>query len=222
MLYYFCTRRKDLAGFVTDGEVRRKQKGIHLWTSLDRAKKNCAGALLVVDSWQLPDVGIHADTSTRMVESVPAAAICNLDPYAPLRPVTAAGGITVRRFENQEPEVLLILRRGVWDLPKGKRHKGETIETCALREVREEVGIIELYKHTGLGTTVHGYRDGEYYRVKTTHWFLMTTPESVFTPQIQEEIEEVAWFTWTEAKQKIGYETLRILMETIETEILIQ
>ena len=51
--------------------------------------------------------------------------------------------------------MLLIFRRGVWDLPKGKRDAGETIEACALREVREEIGVGELRLARELGTTVH-------------------------------------------------------------------
>ncbi len=60
------------------------------------------------------------------------------------KPVTAAGGLV----ENEKGEVLLIFRRGKWDLPKGKLDPGETIEQCAVREVEEETGLknIELKK----------------------------------------------------------------------------
>ena len=38
-----------------------------------------------------------------------------------------------------------------------------------------------------LGTTLHGYeRDGAYH-VKTTHWYLMQTPENDFEPETEEE-----------------------------------
>ncbi len=38
-------------------------------------------------------------------------------------------------------EILMIFRRGKWDLPKGKLDKGESLEACALREVEEETGL---------------------------------------------------------------------------------
>ena len=54
-----------------------------------------------------------------------------------LKSIIAAGGIVM----NKNNEVLLIHRRGKWDLPKGKLDCGETIEDTAVREVSEEVGI---------------------------------------------------------------------------------
>ncbi|RYY61096.1 MAG: NUDIX domain-containing protein, partial [Chitinophagaceae bacterium] len=55
--------------------------------------------------------------------------------------VIPAGGGLVRTPDN---EYLLIHRRGKWDLPKGKLDEGETIEECAIREVEEETGVINL------------------------------------------------------------------------------
>src|SRR5687767_12904031 len=43
--------------------------------------------------------------------------------------IPAAGGLVY----NQDKELLLIFRRGKWDLPKGKLDAGETLEACALR-----------------------------------------------------------------------------------------
>ena len=54
--------------------------------------------------------------------------------------VIAAGGLVT----NDKNELLIMFRRGKWDLPKGKLDEGETIEACALREVREETGIEHL------------------------------------------------------------------------------
>ena len=48
------------------------------------------------------------------------------------------GGGLVR---NKSGEILLIFRRGKWDLPKGKLDDNESILECAIREVREETGL---------------------------------------------------------------------------------
>ncbi len=44
---------------------------------------------------------------------------------------------------NQYNEVLLIFRKNLWDLPKGKIEFYETLEKAALREVVEETGVLE-------------------------------------------------------------------------------
>lgn len=164
-------------------------------TTLAAAAAACTGRIAVFDADRLAAEG-------------PAAAVANLSPYRPPKPVTAAGGYVVRRGAAG-PEVLLIHRRGVWDLPKGKLDAGETVEACALREVREEVGIAALRLVRPLGTTIHGYPEKQKYRVKTTHWFLMMTPETAFTPQAEEDITAVAWTAWAEAGARLGFESLR-------------
>ena len=54
--------------------------------------------------------------------------------------IKAAGGFVV----NDEDQLLMIHRRGAWDLPKGKIEPGETPEKAAIREVGEECGIDQM------------------------------------------------------------------------------
>jgi 8-oxo-dGTP pyrophosphatase MutT (NUDIX family) len=107
----------------------------------------------------------------------------------------------------------------VWDLPKGHRDPGEALDACAAREVREEVGINHLRVRRPLGTTVHGYPDGDTYAVKTTHWFLMRTPERTFEPERGEGIRRVAPARWAVARRHIGYDTLRRHMDAVEATV---
>ena len=37
----------------------------------------------------------------------------------------------------------------------------------------------------------------------------MTTSEKVFSPQLEEDIDEIAWVPWSRAQRIVGYPTLR-------------
>jgi 8-oxo-dGTP pyrophosphatase MutT (NUDIX family) len=106
------------------------------------------------------------------------------------KPVTAGGGIVT----NDANQLLLIYRRGKWDLPKGKQDEGEDIATTALREVREETGLAQLTIEPQAGETWHIYvQDGERL-LKHTVWFLMRAGVTeALVPQHEEGIEEVRW-----------------------------
>jgi 8-oxo-dGTP pyrophosphatase MutT (NUDIX family) len=105
-------------------------------------------------------------------------------------PVQAAGGLV----ENEGGGLLFIYRRKKWDLPKGKLDKGETLEHCALREVREETGLAKLQVKKSLLATYHTYDESGKHFLKETHWFLMkATGNQSLTPQTEEQIEKLEW-----------------------------
>ena len=104
--------------------------------------------------------------------------------------IQAAGGLV----QNKAGEVLLIFRRGKWDLPKGKLDEGEDLEQCAIREVEEETGITSLQTQGPLCITYHTYYQDGRHILKESHWYLMqTNKDQVFTPQIDEDIEKCEW-----------------------------
>lgn len=104
----------------------------------------------------------------------------------------AAGGIVY----NERQEILLIFRRGIWDLPKGHIDPGEKPEQAALREVREETGLRELVLHDFAGMTYHTFRDRQNQRtLKPTHWFRMSAQQTELRLQAEEDIEQAAWAT---------------------------
>ena len=81
----------------------------------------------------------------------------------------------------------------MWDLPKGCVEKGETIKSAAIREVKEECGIIDLNLIKPLTTTYHIYFQKELI-LKETFWFIMTSEDDgKLIPQIEEGITKVAF-----------------------------
>ncbi|WP_291482070.1 NUDIX hydrolase [Cyclonatronum sp.] len=124
------------------------------------------------------------------------------------KPVTAAGGVVFTQIAGK-PHVLMIYRNDVWDLPKGKLDKGESIPECAAREVSEETGCPLPEIKAELGTTLHQYTDkwGDF--EKTTWWYAMQTKAKKFSPQTDEGITKVCWIELKRAREIAGFENLK-------------
>jgi 8-oxo-dGTP pyrophosphatase MutT (NUDIX family) len=104
--------------------------------------------------------------------------------------IRAAGGLVL----NEKKEILIIFRRGKWDLPKGKLDKGETLEDCAVREVEEETGLTKVKLISPLSITYHTYHEGARFILKESHWYNMkVSADQKLIPQITEDIHEIKW-----------------------------
>ncbi len=124
--------------------------------------------------------------------------------------IEAAGGVVFRMLPKQlGTEVLLIYRNKIWDLPKGKLEKGETIEMCAVREVAEETGTQLPMIVDELGTTYHEYIEKGKEIGKTTFWYSMIFPRiQSLVPQLEEGIERIEWTSLEKAKEIVGFQNL--------------
>jgi 8-oxo-dGTP pyrophosphatase MutT (NUDIX family) len=104
--------------------------------------------------------------------------------------VQTGGGLVV----NEKKEVLLIFRRGKWDLPKGKLDKGETLEGCAVREVEEETGLSGLELLKLLTKTYHTYVEFGKHILKESWWYRMKcSSKQSLVPQTEEDITDIRW-----------------------------
>ena len=135
--------------------------------------------------------------------------------------IEAGGGVVYRFLKDSRIEVLLIYRNGVWDIPKGKREKKESKEECAKREVMEEVNADSLPKIVdSLDSTFHTYIQKNKTFNKTTYWYTMVfETEQSFSPQVSEGIEKVQWVELGEAKEKVGYENLKQVLDETESKL---
>ena len=104
--------------------------------------------------------------------------------------IKAGGGLV----KNKAGDVLLIFRRGKWDLPKGKLDDNESLLECAVREVKEETGLTSIEAGKEIATTYHTYTQFGKHLLKESHWFqMMSKKQEDFSPQIEEDITEIIW-----------------------------
>jgi 8-oxo-dGTP pyrophosphatase MutT (NUDIX family) len=115
--------------------------------------------------------------------------------------VLAAGGFV----QNEKKQVLMMFRRGKWDLPKGKQDKNESPEKCAIRETEEETGLKNIKLATPLPTTYHTYHEGSHYIIKETRWFKMkVSGKQNLVPQTNEDISQLVWVSKKDLNQYQG------------------
>jgi 8-oxo-dGTP pyrophosphatase MutT (NUDIX family) len=132
--------------------------------------------------------------------------------------VVSAGGVVMRDDGNGR-EVLLCGRSSdrLWALPKGTPEPDETIEQTALREVREETGVV--VEPDGLiGEVKYWFsrpQDGVRY-YKTVHHFLLRPVGG--DPSLHDhEFDEVRWFSVQEALRLLTYRNeAKILRQALD------
>lgn len=114
--------------------------------------------------------------------------------------IEAAGGVV----ENETSEILCIMRRGVWDLPKGKCNKHETPQDAAVREVMEETGLSKVQLGNYICSTWHTYEHpkGKGQVLKQTYWYRMKASKSdTLLPEAQEQITAAEWISISNISQ---------------------
>jgi 8-oxo-dGTP pyrophosphatase MutT (NUDIX family) len=119
----------------------------------------------------------------------------------------SSGGVVYRR-EGEEIEVVLASRRTrrgelAWGLAKGGIEQDESMEDAAVREVREETGLIAEIE-ASLGETRYFYVWEDVRIRKTVHFFLMRFTGGDVGDR-DDEMEEIRWFPLDRALKRAAY-----------------
>jgi 8-oxo-dGTP pyrophosphatase MutT (NUDIX family) len=120
----------------------------------------------------------------------------------------SAGGVVYRR-RGQETEVALISvgEGGRWQLPKGLVGRGESPEETALREVREETGLVCEVVAPLEKIEYWYFSKGEARRVrfhKHVHFYLMRYLSGEVTEH-DDEVNEACWVKIEEALEMLAF-----------------
>lgn len=127
----------------------------------------------------------------------------------------SAGGVVFRRL-NTGTEIALASRRTragdlVWGLPKGRIDNGETKQQAALREVREEAGLMAEIE-APLGRISYDYVWERTRVSKVVHFFLMRATGGNIDDH-DDEMEEVRWFALGDAMDSAAYDSERDVIQ---------
>jgi 8-oxo-dGTP pyrophosphatase MutT (NUDIX family) len=124
----------------------------------------------------------------------------------------SAGGVVFRRGDGGGIELVLASRRKrdgglAWGLPKGLVEPGESAAEAALREVREETGLVAEIR-ASLGDVSYFYVwDGERIRKKVAFFLMEAVGGDVSLHD--HEMEEVRSFPLDEALERADYRSER-------------
>jgi 8-oxo-dGTP pyrophosphatase MutT (NUDIX family) len=131
---------------------------------------------------------------------------------------TSAGGLVVR-VEQGEAQVALIGRgrrggRLRWSMPKGHVELGETLEQTAVREVREETGIVGRIV-APLGSFSYTFTsDGRRIKKRVHHFLLRAVAGELSDADV--EVTEVKWVPVAELARILAFPAERRIARRAE------
>ena len=121
----------------------------------------------------------------------------------------SCGGVVYRRREGST-EVALIRVGHRWCLPKGQVEQGEKLHDTALREVREETGLVGKIE-ARIGNISYWFtgknHDNESIRISKRVYFYLMRCLGGDVSQHDHEVEEACWVPISEAIVRLSHET---------------
>jgi len=144
-----------------------------------------------------------------------------------MKKVISAGGVVLRKNNNQVEIALIKDPYGRFALPKGHLEKEETNEEAAIREVKEEMGCEKVKIIKYLDKIEYFFKDpygrdgkkGELIKKEVYYYLMEVAPDEKCIPQKDEGIEEIVWVSTEEAIKISDYKNNLPLFKKVIKEI---
>lgn len=122
----------------------------------------------------------------------------------------ACGCVPFMRDGDRRIVALMILRTGgYWEFPKGKQDEGEKDEETALRELKEETGLVgELAPESPVSTSYEFERDGVRVHKEVVFFFCRVPDGSAVTIQ-KSEVNDYAWLALEDLMDRATYPQIK-------------
>lgn len=141
-------------------------------------------------------------------------------PHYPTRRAVSAGGLVYDDRPAGRWVVLISHRNAAgakqWTLPKGRVEDGEDLQSAALREVREETGLVcDIVRELGVVDYWFVWKhEGVRYH-KFVHYFLMAFRGGDMSAR-DDEAEDVLWLPISEALGRLSHRNERRLVRSAD------
>ena len=124
---------------------------------------------------------------------------------------TSAGIVLFRKEEAKKLFLLLHYPSGHWDFVKGKMEKGETIHETAIRETREETGIIHIIFVENFEEWIeYNFKyKGELVQKKVVFFLAETKTKEI---QISHEHIGYTWVDYNSSMEKTTFDNAKIVL----------
>lgn len=128
------------------------------------------------------------------------------------REEVSAGGIVFRRGEEGLRVLLIRDSYRNWGFPKGHLEADESPDAAALREVREETGLVALTLRGAVDVIDWQFRFRGHLVHKVCHFYLIEAAAGHPRPLRKEGITACRWLAFDEAASLVSYENARTVL----------